>query len=65
MLKINDVIMITHIENVDPKDYPDMVDAFASEGYWISTEKPLTDEELDNINDNYSNEIQEVARELI
>ncbi|NQW35436.1 MAG: hypothetical protein HQ471_00375 [Flavobacteriales bacterium] len=47
-----DVSKLTDLEfdGIDMNDYPDFVDAFLSNAYYI--DRDLTDEELDYINDN-------------
>jgi len=40
------------IENIDMSDYPDFCDAYAVYAEWEDGE-PLTDDELDILNDNY------------
>lgn len=62
---INDTIEVTLVEGIDANDYPDMVDAFVSEAYWIGLGKRLTDSELENINKNYSEKIQAFARDHV
>ena len=55
-------IEIIEIGWVDIKDYPDMVDAFCSSAIWIKDSTELTDEELNVLNDEYSDIIQDLAR---
>ncbi|WP_299523562.1 hypothetical protein [uncultured Lutibacter sp.] len=47
-----DLKKLTDLEfdGIDMNDYPDFVDAFLSNAYYI--DRDLTDEELDYINDN-------------
>lgn len=61
---INGIIKI-EIDGIDIKDYPDMVDAYASSGYWIEDGRELTEGELNSINKFYSDLIQEYAREQV
>lgn len=52
------------IAGTDPADYPDCADAFVSEG-WHADGRPLTEDELDWINDHMADEVQELARQQI
>ena len=53
------------IEGVDMKDYPDFCDAYIESAEWADTGLPLTEDELDNLNENESEYIQEKAHESI
>ena len=48
-----DLNNITDIEvdNIDMNDYPDFVDAFILSANWKDTLEPLTEEELDALNE--------------
>lgn len=39
------------IEGIDMRDYPDFCDAFISEAFYADTGEPLTDDDLDTLND--------------
>ena len=41
------------VEGVDTRDYPDFCDAFFSKGFWIETGIELTDNELDQLGEEY------------
>ena len=58
--KFKDLDMV-EIEDVNIKDYPDFSDAFFS--YAEINGRPLTDEELDNLTDNYPDELNQMAHE--
>ena len=49
------------IEDVDTKDYPDFCDAFFS--YAEISGRPLTEEELIELGENYPDELNEIAHE--
>jgi len=48
------------IDGVDTKDYPDFADSFASYAEWSDGDK-LTDNELDDFNDEFSDIVQGLA----
>jgi len=52
------------VEGVDRRDYPDFVDAFVSSAEWDDG-KPLTDAELTDLNDNYSDFVYEYVMDNI
>ena len=56
-----DLKKLTDLEfdGIDMNDYPDFVDAFLSNAYYI--DRDLTDEELDYINDNEYDFVNENA----
>lgn len=39
------------IDGIDMKDYPDFCDSFISGAHWEDTGEPLSDEELEQLND--------------
>jgi hypothetical protein len=39
------------VANINPRDYPDFSDAYIEEACWRSTGEPLTDEELEMIDE--------------
>ncbi len=51
------------IADINPRDYPDFCDAYIEEACWKSTGEPLTDGELEMIDesDAYDEEIFEQA----
>jgi len=53
------------IQGIDTKDYPDFCDAFINNAVWIDNGKPLTEEELDHINENDSGTIHELVYEQL
>jgi len=50
MIDVNNLIDIT-VDGVDTKDYPDFCDAYIDSAVWKDSGKDLTDEELDELND--------------
>ena len=48
------------VEGVDPRDYPDFCDAYLIGGFFIDGTE-LTDEEMDELNDNYPDIVNEMA----
>lgn len=52
------------VEGIDPRDYPDLVDAFITYAEWENG-KPLTDEELDELNDDSDLRYDYVAEAFI
>ena len=56
-------IKVTHCEDVDPRDYPDFVDAYVSEAHWTTTGELLTEEELEELNEEHQEVAQEWTRE--
>lgn len=49
------------IEEIDITDYPDFADAFVSSASFKSTGLDLTDDELDDLNSNYSSYVYELV----
>ena len=39
------------VAGINPRDYPDFSDAYIEEAFWKSTGEPLTDEELELIDE--------------
>ena len=39
------------LDGIDTKDYPDFCDAFVVSAEWSDSETPLTDKELDKVNE--------------
>jgi len=58
VLEIDDV----QIEGIDTRDYPDFCDAFIAAATWKSG-KELTEEELDDLNDNHRDFVYELVWE--
>jgi len=48
------------VEGVDTRDYPDFVDAYVVYAEWVNG-YPLTEEELDQLNEEHSGLVQECA----
>lgn len=65
MLESVDNITNVTMANVDMKDYPDFVDAYVEYAEWEDTGLPLTDEELDNLNENEHEFKQEEAHKSL
>ena len=67
---MNRTIRTSELENIvvadiNPRDYPDFSDAYIEEACWRSTGEPLTDEELDLIDESDAHEeIFEQALEI-
>jgi hypothetical protein len=49
------------VEDVFGWDYPDFSDAYISRAFWADTGKELTEEELDELNDNHRDFVHEKA----
>ena len=62
-----DTTLITdvEVEDIDNRDYPDFCDAFISSAVWKDTGKNLTDEELDELNDNHRDFVYEMVWEYL
>lgn len=52
------------VENVHSNDYPDFVDAYISYAQYKNG-KPLTDQELDMLNDQHSDFVQQAAHKSV
>ena len=52
------------IDGVDSRDYPDFVDAYVSEGYYLNGDK-ISDEDLDKFNSDHSEIAQSMAFETL
>jgi hypothetical protein len=63
-IDIRDVYDI-EIDGVDTRDYPDFCDAYFAAARWIATDKELTDDELDELGDNYPDFLNEMAYESL
>jgi hypothetical protein len=61
-MKWNEIENI-ELEGVEAEDYPDMANASAVSAQWLTGE-PLTDEELDILNEEFAEQITELAREV-
>jgi hypothetical protein len=44
-------VVDVRVEGINMRDYPDLVDAYVSSASWAKSLTPLTDEELDALND--------------
>jgi hypothetical protein len=66
MITINDLqrITIEKIENIHDWDAPDYVDAFIASAYWDTGEE-LTEEEIDELNDNHRDFVYESVIDYI
>jgi len=65
MIMVNDKLVDRSsiiVDNVDMKDYPDFVDAYAIEAACITGIK-LSDDDLDVLNDEYPDVIQSAAHD--
>jgi len=51
------------VDGVDIKDYPDFCDAFFADGWLISENRNLTDDELMKLGDDYPEVLSEMAYE--
>ena len=58
-------IRVTGIDGIDHSDYPKFTDAFVVSAYWKSTEKDLTESELDELNENHSDFVYESTQDWI
>lgn len=47
------------VEDIDPRDYPDFCDAYVSSARWEDTGVELTDEELNKLHDECSDQVHE------
>ena len=59
MGRVTDLI----VEGVDTKDYPDFCDAYFSHGTWEDTGEPLTEEELEEFQEENPELLSEMAFE--
>jgi hypothetical protein len=55
-------VCVIEIEGIDKNDWPDLVDAYVSSAEWREDGRDLTEQELENLNDQNIDEIQEAAR---
>lgn len=46
----NREIVDIEVQDIDTRDYPDFADAYISDARWADTGEPLTEEELDELN---------------
>jgi hypothetical protein len=60
--KYLDDITDTEIAGLDWSDYPDFVDAYISKAVWRSSLTPLTDEQIDQLNERHSDYVYEVVQ---
>lgn len=51
------------VDGVDPSDYPDFCDAYFTDGRFEDTGEPLTDSELNELQDAYPEVLNEMAFE--
>ncbi len=59
-MNISNIVDI-EVDGINDADYPDFVDAFAISATWASTGELLTDEELDELNQEHSDVIYETV----
>jgi hypothetical protein len=45
-------IVDVEVEDIEPSDYPDFCDAWVSAARWEDTGEPLSEPELEELNDN-------------
>ena len=53
------------VDNVDTRDYPDFCDAYFCEGWHISEDRELTEDELIQLSDDYPEVLNEMAYESL
>lgn len=53
------------IDGINPRDCTDFVDAFVTDAYCTERERYLTDDELDELNENHPEIAQELALESL
>jgi hypothetical protein len=53
------------LDGLDPKDYPDMADAYIAAANWDDTGEPLTDAELDQLLDQNQDAVHAAALESV
>jgi len=58
-----ELITIIDIEGIDGRDYPDFCDAFVAEADYDG--EPMTEEELDQLNDSTDARIQSLIQDAI
>lgn len=51
------------VDGIDTRDYPDFTDAFIASAVWKDTLKDLSDNELDDLNDNYGDFVYDKVQE--
>lgn len=56
-------VEIADIDGVDPSDYPDFCDAYFSEAYYTDTMEDLTPEEMEELQEENSELLGEMAFE--
>lgn len=56
-------VINVEVEDVDPRDYPNFCDAHFSYAEFEDTGAPLTDAEIDKLNDTYPEVVNEMAFE--
>ena len=52
------------VDGIDMRDYPDLVDSYAEYAEWKNGD-PLTDEQLEELNESHCGIVQEAARNQI
>ena len=56
-------VVDVEVDGVDTRDYPDFCDAYFSYAVWEDTGEELTDEELEELTEKYSDVLNELAFE--
>ncbi len=59
-MNLSNIIDI-EVDGIANFDHPDYVDAFISSATWSDTLEPLSDEELDELNDNHRDFVYEAV----
>lgn len=58
-------VIDVEIDGINMRDYPDFCDAYFSDAYYKDTNQPLTDDELIELTDNYSDALHEMVYDRI
>lgn len=59
------LITDVEVEGINHRDHPDYVDAFISSATWKDTLEPLSEDELDVLNDKYNDFVYDCVIEHI
>ncbi|HEY5688555.1 MAG TPA: hypothetical protein VIS27_09655 [Yeosuana sp.] len=54
-----DLITDIEVDGVDTRDYPDFCDGYIASATWSDTLEPLTDDELDDLNQSHGQFVYE------
>ena len=63
MLLKGRVVVDVEIDGVDTRDYPDFCDAYFNYAVFEDTKEELTDEQLEQLTENYPEVVNEMAYE--